>query len=399
MKILEKKPWLFKTIALGLLGLAFFFNLGVLMLPLSGANSAYSIWRLPFATDSSLASEKPFALILAITFFLYLIPFGFSIAGLIRKKKTPFFFTIAYGIVFDLAFFAYNALYKDLSGGMIALVVFALLLLFGAFALLVLDKKPAEAATEAAPEDVAKAKPLAIGTLVVDLVSTLILLITLLAVPLYEFHGSVNNNVCILFNVLLGKSSQAEDSIYLLVQVLLFIGCLLYLLSSLSYFYSDKKRFMANSKRLILFEFGVALEFFLLGYIIDYVYALKNYEVKSTAFIPLLLIGVCEVVFAILKGRFDSFMGPEAERIRKKKDIHSPQRIELLLYVLIVTLITIGSLFLNVVNVSFKSGTYASEVKMTGIELLKNSLIPAPLLPSSILRLRTLRSTSRSARR
>lgn len=371
MKILDKKPWLFKAIALGLLGLVFFFNLGTLMLPLTGTRSAYSLWSIPFATMSGLENEKIFALILDIAFFLYLLPLGFSIAGLIKKKKTPFFITIAYGICLSLAFFAYNALFKELSSGAITLVVFALLFVLGAFALLVLDKKPVNEAAPLSEENAAKAKPLAIGGLLVDLIATLTLLITMLAVPLYEFHGSVNTNVCILFNVLAGKSTQAEDSIYLLVQVLLFILCLLYLLSSLSYFFSDKKRFMANSKVLILLEFGVALEFFLMGFIIDYVYALKNYEVRSTAFVPLLLMAVAEIAFAILKGRFDYYAGPEEERIRKKKDLHSPQRIELFIYVLVVTAITIGSLFLNVINVSFVSGGYKSEVKLTGIELLQ----------------------------
>jgi len=371
MKVLDKKPWLFKAIALGLFALVFFFNLGVLTLPLSGTRSAYSIWSLPFAADSALANEKPFSLALTIAFFLYLVPFGFSIAGLIRKKKTPFFFTVAYGVCLDLAFFAYHALYKDLGGGAFALTVFSLMFLFVSFALLVMDKKSADGANVISGEGAAKAKPLAIGGLVVDLFATLALLVTMLAVPLYEFHGSVNNNVCILFNVLMGKSTQAEDSIFLLAQILLFIGCLLYLLSSLSYFISDKKHFMANSRTLILLEFGVALEFFLLGFIIDYVYALKNYEVRTTAFIPLIFLAVAEVVFSILKGRFDYLVGPEEDKIRKKREIHSPQRIELLLYVFLVTAITIGSLFLNIISVSFVSGAYKNTIKLTGIELLQ----------------------------
>jgi hypothetical protein len=371
MKILDKKPWLFKAIALGLFCLVFFFNLGVLTLPLSGTRSAYSIWSLPFATDFTLANEKPFSLALTIAFFLYLVPFGFSIAGLIRKKKTPFFLTIAYGICLELAFFAYHALYKDLGGGAFTLAIFALLFLFASFALLVMDKKPADEANPISGEDAAKAKPLAIGGLVVDLFATVALLVTMLVVPLYEFHGSVNNNICILFNVLMGKSTQSEDSIFLLVQILLFIGCLLYLLSSLSYFISDKKRFMANSRTLILLEFGVALEFFLLGFVIDYVYALKNYEVRTTAFIPLIFLALAEIVFSILKGRFDYLVGPEEEKARKKKVIHSPQRIELLLYVFLVTAVTIGSLFLNVISVSFVSGGYKNIVKLTGIELLQ----------------------------
>ena len=371
MKILDRKPWLFKAIALGLLCLVFFFNLGILMLPLSGGRSAYSLWSIPFATESGLDNEKTFALVLDIAFFLYLLPLGFSIAGLVKKKKTPFFFTIAYGICLCLAFFAFNAVFKELSGWAIALVVFALLLILGAFTFLVLGKKPADGAASISEENAAKAKPLATGGLLMDLIATLILLIAMLTVPLYEFHGSVNNNICILFNVLVGKSIQAEDSIFLLVQVMLFILCLLYFLSSLSYFFSDKKRFMANSKILFFLEFGVALEFFLLGFIIDYVYALKNYEVRSTAFVPLLLMAVAEIVFAVLKGRFDYYSGPEEERIRKKKEMHSSQRIELLIYVFVVTAISIGSLFLNVIDVGFVSGSYKSEVKLTGIELLQ----------------------------
>jgi hypothetical protein len=369
MKENAKKPWLFKAISLAVLFVAFFFNLGILFLPLSGTHSTLSIWGYMAVTSSDQAGERFYAIGLVVLFFLFLVPLGFSVAAFFRKKKGGFYAAVIYLLVEDMAVLLYHAVFRDLSGGAIALAILAFVMALGVFALLIFDKEtPSESPVKTNPN----ANKVAAVLLGISIFSLVALLVTLLAVPLYDFTMSSTTYTCVLGGTIVGKSTQKEDAIFLLVNLLLFFLCLLYFIGSLSYYVSDKKKFVKRAKYLMGFELGVAGEFFIMGFIIEYIYALKGLKSGSLSFIPLLFMGLASLVFAIFKGRFDLAVGPEEEQARVKKEAASPKRIELLLGVVILTLVTVGSLFLNIIDVTFQSSAYGSEVKLTGIKLLQD---------------------------
>lgn len=304
-----------------------------------------------------------------VLFFLFLVPLGFSVAAFFRKKKGGFYAAVIYLLVEDMAVLLYHAVFRDLSGGAIALAILAFVMALGVFALLIFDKEtPSESPVKTNPN----ANKVAAVLLGISIFSLVALLVTLLAVPLYDFTMSSTTYTCVLGGTIVGKSTQKEDAIFLLVNLLLFFLCLLYFIGSLSYYVSDKKKFVKRAKYLMGFELGVAGEFFIMGFIIEYIYALKGLKSGSLSFIPLLFMGLASLVFAIFKGRFDLAVGPEEEQARVKKEAASPKRIELLLGVVILTLVTVGSLFLNIIDVTFQSSAYGSEVKLTGIKLLQD---------------------------
>lgn len=367
MKEIIKKPYFLRSIVLSLLVVIFFLNLAVLGLSLTGVAASYSLWTIADVSSSSyFADTKTFALALKVAYFVTLAPLGFAVFDLIKKKNRGFYVAVFYLFAFALSGIAFQGVYHYLSLGAIVILSFDIVFLILAFALLVLArnfaKENVSASTEVAPNE----KKLHLLAFILDIVSITGLLFSILYSPLYAV--SADKTVCVIANVLSADKMVITDFVFFLLNLVLLIAVGLLFISTISDFLSDKKRFFKRSGSLMGLELAVALQFFLSGFAMQFTYALNGKKATTMAYIPLIIVVICVVLFAILKGRYEMSHTPERKDVPEKKAL----KVEPLLYVGLVTLVTLISLFFNIIDVNFKSGSYTKVVKLTGIKLLSD---------------------------
>jgi hypothetical protein len=366
MKTIDRKPLILRAVMLGLSVLAFFLDLGILMIPLTGSLSAESLWSVAKMFPATIAYETIYSFVLEIAFFATLIPIALSVFSLIRKKKYGFIISIIYQMVFQLAVLVFHAFFHYLSLTAIVLASVSLVLVFGIFGVLLWTKDPSE---ESKPEPVApKSKFPAIGILVVDIVEVLSLVFSVLFVPLY----TLGTGKSVVFATLLSSGTAAtDDTIFFLANLLLMLVLFLFFLPAVTSFFLDKKKFIENSKSLTVYGILFAMEFFLMGYIVRFYYAYSGVPASSLSYIPVVILYFLTLVFAFFKGRFDALnQKPEVLAKEEKKKGYGYRKVQPLIYIFLVTAVTVASLFLVFIRVKFTSSSYSQFVEETGIHLL-----------------------------
>lgn len=391
MQKFYEKTWLYKTILSVLFLACFFFNLALIRIPLASSFNSVTIWDLALSNVSASDGQRAFSLALVIAFFVSLIPMGLSLISFFRKNTFTFFLLTGYFIAYDVMVFVFQGATYGMSVGGILLAIFSLL--FALIALTILIGQKAYSPKEApAPQDgdsssktiennpeapiaTPNGKHASVTLLVLDCVGLFLLFSAMFFTPFYTISltsGSASKT-CVLAGVLFSSNSSIDDTVYFLVALLFVLISLFYFISFFSSFLSSKKRFARSSKNLMVWLIVFALAYFLMGFIVEFVYALKGYKASSLSFVPLVLEGLLSIPFAIFKGRFDLAEGDHDEVERVSKEKHEPHRNEPLIFVVLVTLVTLGSLFLNFVDVKIKSGTTViQEIQMTGIKLLSD---------------------------
>lgn len=360
-----KKARILRGIVLGLLGLAFIFNLLVMALHLKSPLDEYSNFTL---ASTAVTDVSPvFPLVIELAFFISLVPLALSVIELIRNKPTGNLFASIYFLAFGVLLFVYQILYHYMTGGQFALIIISMILATAAFALTVRAKAVTKDIAEAvvAPES----KKSALAILITVSVGLLALVLCQLFVPLYSVgSGNIVHTVS-LGKVIFASDAYTEDSVYFLANLVMFIAVFLYFVSSLSFFYSDKKRFVAMSKKLMWLEIAVSFIFFGLGYIIQFVYSLQGFDSKSLSYIAFIIFCVIAVPYSVFKGQFDEANGIVAPL--HKGHIRFTD-VEPFVYLLLVTAVTVVSLFFNIIDVSFTSTEVTEDIKLTGIKLLQD---------------------------
>jgi hypothetical protein len=387
MKKFYEKQWLYKTILSVLFVACFFLDFGLLRVKLASPFNTISLWDLPQGTVTATEGEKAFALALVIAFFVSLVPLGLSLISFFKKTPVGFYLVIGYFILYQIAVFVFQGLALALTLNSLALAIAALVLILIALALVIGQKaygtkdapevKQGEAPSTEVPANEApiatpNGKHASVALLVMDIIGIVLLFIGMFFVPIYTISSGSASKTCTIAQVLFSKDSSIDDTVYFLIALILVLITLFYFISFFSSFLSAKKRFAHSSKNLMVLLVGFALAYFLMGFIVEFVYALKGYRASSLSFIPLVLEGLLSIPFAIFKGRFDLAEG-DSDAERANKEARSPRRNEPLIFVILVTLVTLGSLFLNFVDVKIKSGTSViQEIQMTGIKLLSD---------------------------
>lgn len=366
MKQTFKKPWFAKTIILVLFVFIFFLNFVALQLPLD-VSPAESLWSL--ATNASTGTARIYPLVLQLAFYVSIFAVALSVFDLAAKKNAGNFIGVFYYLVFAIAIIVYQPLYHTLKTSIIAMEIISVILSVICFALAVRAKKLSKLDAPTVAPLTLKSNRLAFGILVVDIASLLLLLFSLLFIPLYTVSNGSTSQTCIFATALFSKSAALEDSIYALVNMALVIFCALYFVFSLSSFFSDKKDFVAKSKNFMVILLSVSMEFFLLGYIIQFVYSIQSFTASSISYILFFAMMAMTLVYAILKGKFDEAnIPPEA----KKKPVKPLKKAAPLIFVLIFTVLTFCSIFLNVIKIHFTSGGYTEDLAVTGLKLLQD---------------------------
>lgn len=368
MNNLIKKPWFLRTVVLVSLSLVFLFDLLVLLLPFRGVYQAYSVWSLADAT--SAGDETIFPLCLKILFFVSLLPLAFSVADLARKKNWGNAIAASYFLLEEAAFLLYQAVKGYLSVGAVVLLVFALLLVILAFFALFKEIEiNAIPEKEQAGTNGIGDKKLSLILLILSTLSLLTLFLSLLNVPLFTYTNNSLTTTVVFAQLLSANNNTGENAIYFIVNVLLFFGVFLYAIFALNHYWNAKKSFIAETKTLLILELGLSFEFFLLGFIIQYVYNLKGVVSSSIAFVPFILMMLFALAYAIIQGRF----GERSVSLPKtEKPKNAPRRFEPLFFVLLTSIVTVISLWLNIVNIHFSYSNVSSSAQLTTLKLLQD---------------------------
>jgi hypothetical protein len=196
----------------------------------------------------------------------------------------------------------------------------------------------------------------------------LFLLTTVFFIPLYTLEESGEVVYHILGFVVFKESQTLMDMIFFLSFLVLYLTSLFGFIYSIADYYSNKKTFANESKSLIYFNLIVAAIFFLSGTILSFYYSVNSQASTSFGFIPLVLMAVCCIVLSIFKGKYD-IGNPEVAQEKKERKY---PKIESLIYVILVTLVTFLSLFLNIIKVEQGYESYTNSVTLSGIDLIKN---------------------------
>lgn len=193
--------------------------------------------------------------------------------------------------------------------------------------------------------------------------------ISVFFVPLYTYVEITPQKQEIIktFMVMSALSGNVDiaTQIAFIVVFLSFIALFLYFIHNLSFYSKYKKEFIKRTHTLIYSAFGLTLVYFLIGYFICIIQKIKGNSASTVSYIPfLIMIGIL-ILYSIIKGKYNYISELELKNIKRNK-------VEPLIYLIVLTLISCMTLFINVIEIVFEyMGKTASE-SFTGLTLLQS---------------------------
>ncbi|AUD62163.1 hypothetical protein BK010_00555 [Tenericutes bacterium MO-XQ] len=373
MKALFKKSWFTGVLALGLLLLIFLIDLWVMNLKL----------RIPYQNDTMMSLARDisdgdfiniFSFVLRILFFVAFIPLLLS--GLSVFKKTNWGLTtgVLYFLGFNITLIVYQASYNALSIFSIILIIFNFILMTAIFITLIIRKKTlienSDIKVTEKDKELTKSK-IPLSVLIIDFVALAIALSTFF-IPLYTL-GGIDPYRPILISVLFTSDLSYDVIIYFFYNFVIFLSIFLYLSRCLTYYFFDKSKFITESKSFINFIFVTTIIFFITGLSISTYYTLTGSIASTPAFIPMILMSVVIFAYSIFRGKYNAF---EALTVDQKQMKYP--RIEPLLYVILLTAISVLMLLLYIVKIEISYGTYTNSVRLSGLDILRDYAVLDP---------------------
>lgn len=383
METSNKKNLVLQIISFASILIAFILNIVLFLMPLESPFSDYNLRT--YVVNSKLDIMFLIGLILLILTFLSLVPILFCILGIIRKRTTIFIISCAVTSVIDIGFIIFKVFVKYVYAYTFIICSACLLLVILALILTLIVKKSNDEIVEETeeisenqdletiehPKDLVRAKRKAKQILVVDILSIASLFV-MLFVPIYYINtsdGLANAFDSSLIMVLFRDQFSILNSILFIVFFLLIVLCVLhFILSSFTYL-SNKTLFVKESKITILYNFSATLALFLVAFGIQFFYSVTGVSTLTLSYIPFILMCVLLVFYSILKGQYDYSINAVTEIKSKKAKYYN---IEPLIFIFIVTIVTVCSLFLNYIDITFKDAGFGESINFTGIKLLQD---------------------------
>lgn len=331
-----------------------------------------SIWEAAFNYSQNNPIQY-FCTGFVVAFIVVLVFYILSITFLLVKKKKLFFYiAIPYHLVLSLSILCVHIYFKFMTAGALVCNIFNIILLAATLIYLIfrsVGKQPIKVEHKENPE---KMKIYKACLLIFESIAV-VLMISIFFIPLFSYKNS-NNGYLTKVNVILIKalaSGSFELYIYIIFIVLFLVAffCILYYITTLSYYFKTNEAFVKRSKASLYSSIGIILLFFLLGYFMTIYNNMENENSATTvSYIPFLVSMVILIIYSIFQGK----LGLDLEN-KKKEEKNKPFKVEPLIFVFIFTLITFISLFFNVVEIHFKSSTLTKDVAYSGYQLLKSS--------------------------
>jgi len=308
----------------------------------------------------------------SIAFVVDLILLAVSVISVFVKRSKTFFYVFAvYSSVLSLSAIGVGVGLHIATAGIIACAVLSLLSSVAVFVVVcfvrkkIVSDEPLQIDEQTNAPLVKTSSACKIAMIVCEIVSTILMFATLF-IPVY-YDGSMA-----VYYTLISTLTTDDYPIYMFVAFMVeFIFCFVGLLgfvATLSFYKSDKM-FAQKSRSYMYGTTIYTLVFFLLGYCLTFYNNLaKGNDASTMAYVPFICSVVILIVFSALYGK--SGLG---ENIVDKQTGKIGLKIEPLIYVAVLTLITFSTLFFNVITIEcVVSGSTLSKVSLSGFELLKN---------------------------
>lgn len=368
MKNIFKKSWITSTIIIGVLFIVLLTNLWIMSLHL----------KTPYENDTmmSLAGNLSqgryvsiFSFIFKLAFYISFIPILLSGFSFYKKNNWGFMTAFIYFISFEIGLIAFQSGYNVLPVFAIILVTFNLILMMGIFILLIFRNKSLNEQKEQVVNETEiklSATKIPIAILIIDIASIVIFLTTFF-IPLYVLIGVGSNDYALLISVLFSGEAELDVIIYFFINFIIFLSISLYFAKCLSFFFFDKERFILKSKTLITSTFIATIVFFITGLGITMYYSIMNDDAQTYAFIPMLLMTIIIFVYSIFQGKYRAYT-----QIQYQDPTVKYARIESLLYVILLTAISILMIFLRIIKIDINYQNYSNFIDLTGITILRD---------------------------
>jgi len=367
MKLLFKKPWFIGSLMIGLMVIIFFINLWIMSLDLKAPYDEDSI--LSLASNLSIgANVNIYSFVLMIVFYVSILPILLSGLSLLKKNHWGFLSSIIYLLAFDSALIIFQSLYQYMTIFSIILVIINIIFTIGIFVLMIVRLKVLSLEKDIIPtekEIELNATKIPLMVLIINILSIVVFLTTFF-IPLYTLEAG-DMYYAIIINVLLQGDTNIQLIIYFLINFLLFLSLFMYFANGLSNYFFDKERFINQSHAFIIFAFISTIIFFLTGLTMDMYYTLQGQVAQTYAFIPMFLMCAVIFIYSIFKGKFNAF-----NHVKYKDSTIRFAKIEPLLYVFLMTAVTVLMLLLPIVQINITYSAFTYSVDLTGFNILND---------------------------
>lgn len=366
MKQLIKKPWLIGIAITTILSLISLIHLWVLSLDLLSPYDTENFFSL--ANDIANGGVLViFSFVVVVLFYVSLTTILISIFGTIRKTAWGMTPAIFFLLIFESALIVFHVINTLLSTFALVLLILGIVLVISLVVLLVYRKRLLIGDTPNLNPTV-EVKPLGKAilraVLIIDIVSILVFMTTFI-VPLYSLNDISPDYHAIIIRALFFGDTNLEIIGSFLVNFTILLGVFLYFSDIISHYFFDQERFIQKSRTLINALFVSTLIFFIAGLALNIYYTLEGNEVVTFAFIPIAMMVFVIFAFAVLKGKYhiDHPMTYKQFKLKYAK-------IEPLMYVILLTAVTVSLLFMPIIVMQITFGNFEYTVRLTGLNIL-----------------------------
>ncbi len=302
-----------------------------------------------------------FSFVLVILFYLTLVPLLLSTISVIRKSNWAIMPSVFYLLGFLSVIVIFQVIEGLLSGFALVLVSITLVFVLAAIFLSVLRQRLL-GAKKVTHKPISKA--ILTSVLVIDVMS-LVVFMTTFFVPIYSLIDLSPDYHAIIIGALFNGDTNFEVIGYFLLNFTILLFLFLFLSDIIAHFFFDQARFIKKSMAFINYIFVFTLVFFIAGLGANIYYTLEGNESVTYAFIPILLMVFVIFAFAILKGKYHMDHPIEYKDLRIKYAKAEP-----LLYVFLLTLVTVSLLFVPIIVMNVTFGSFDYSVDLTGLKIL-----------------------------
>ncbi|MCM1556398.1 MAG: AAA family ATPase [Anaeroplasma bactoclasticum] len=342
------------------------FSLIAYSLKLIGNYKGKSIWQM-----ATLYKNRPvenylcvaFIVIFVLEIVLFLVS---TILLVLKKKRLGYYVLIPWSLISTLVILFVHIRYGLL--GALALVCFTFAILFSSVALVYLIYRHI-ACKDFIEEDehieYSKFKNLYKRIILIMEWVSLGLFFTIFIIPMYTATEGLHSTSYFLIYAMTDNSYPIYIYIFFILFFVGFLLSLLYLISTLSYYFKSDKAFIKSSKNYLYSNIVFTLLFFLAGYFVSFYINIKKGDASSIAFIPLLLMAVLFIGYSIIQGKLGIHFD-ETKQIGSNQE----HKLEPLLCIILLTGITFLTLAFNVIEIKTTISSFKSEVSLSGYKLL-----------------------------
>lgn len=368
MKEFFKNKWSIPGLIIGLAFLIFLLNIWILSVPLLSPYDE-NLWSLSKNIESGETIDI-FAFLIKFVFYVSFFLIAYSGLSVLRKKANKaVIIGITYIVGFEILLIIFQVIFSCLTGFQVFLIILNILFAVAMGFLLVSKEKLFGETDNLNTNSLEKGKsfiklPLAI--LIIDIISMIVLL-SIFFIPLYSIKVLDENIPMIMINVIFSGETDIGVIISFFVIFVLTLSILFYFSNCVSSYFYDKESFIKKSKKIIMFVFFVTLLFFVTGLSLGIYNTLIGDKTNTKSYIPMLLMSVLVIAFSINIGKFHA-----ENNLLNKEEGTKYFSVEPLIYVIILTIITGLTLFLQIIKIKITSGTYSDDINLSGIDILKD---------------------------